>query len=71
MRAGLKRKKTPKLDTDDDTVVPRSLFQLLVMDRASSVFGFFLPAAFLPHVYMAKENEEAASSLVLLKWDLQ
>jgi len=59
------------LDTDDDIVVPRSLFQLLVMGLASSIFGFFLSAAFLPHVHMAKGNEEAASPVMLLKWDLQ
>lgn len=38
---------------------------------ASSIFGFFLSAAFLPHVHMAKGNEEAASPVMLPKWDLQ
>lgn len=64
-------KKKKKLDTDDEIVVPRSLFQLLVMDLASSVFGFFLSAVFPPHVHMAKGKQEAASPLVLLKWNLQ
>jgi len=36
----LKREK--KRDTDDDIVVPWSLFQLLVMGPASSLLGFFL-----------------------------
>lgn len=37
-----KKKKKKKLDTDDDIVVPKSFLQLLVMDLASLVFGFFL-----------------------------
>lgn len=65
------KKKKKKLDTDDEMVVPGSLFQLLVMDLTSSVFGFFLSAVLSPHVPMAKGKEEAPSPLVLLKWNLQ